>query len=148
TGRVLYKTTTVPGADLAQGYAGGGVWGTPSVDPETGYLYVGTSNPESKTKEHRYDDAIIKLDLNRSHKTFGQIVGSYKGTPDSATGYDNQVCQNLGDAVWLSGVPTPYGGSPLCGQLDVDFGVGPTMWRDSSGRLLGAATQKSGWLHV
>jgi outer membrane protein assembly factor BamB len=41
-----------------------------------------------------------------------------------------------------------YGSSPTCGQLDVDFGSGPTLWRDGDGRLLGAATQKSGWLHV
>src|SRR4029078_7943513 len=47
TGAVLYKSTTVPPAQLAQGYAGGGVWGTPTVDPKTNYLYAGTSNPES-----------------------------------------------------------------------------------------------------
>jgi outer membrane protein assembly factor BamB len=41
-----------------------------------------------------------------------------------------------------------YGSSPTCGQLDVDFGNGPTLWRNAEGRLLGAATQKSGWLHV
>lgn len=146
TGEVLYAATTIPEEDLEAGYAGGGVWGTPTVDPATGYLYVGTSNPESKTREHPYDDAIIRLDLDRDRPTFGQIVGAYKGTPDSATGYDNPVCQTVGDAAWVNlGV---YGSSPTCGQLDVDFGVGPTLWRDASGRLLGAATQKSGWLHV
>jgi outer membrane protein assembly factor BamB len=41
-----------------------------------------------------------------------------------------------------------YGSSPTCGQLDVDFGVGPTLWRNAEGHLFGAATQKSGWLHV
>ena len=146
TGHVLYKTTTIPAEDLEAGYAGGGVWGTPTVDPETDYLYVGTSNPESKTKEHEYDNAIIKLDLDRSRPTFGTIVGSFKGTPDSVTGYDNPVCQSIGDTAWVDlGV---YGSSPACGQLDVDFGVGPTLWRNAEGRLLGAATQKSGWLHV
>lgn len=146
TGETLYKTTTIPEEDLEEGYAGGGVWGTPSVDPETKYLYVGTSNPESKTKEHEYDDAIIKVDLDRTRPTFGQIVGSYKGTPDSVTGYDNPVCQNLGDTVWYN--QGNYGSSPLCGQLDVDFGVGPTLWTNANGRRLGAATQKSGVLHV
>src|SRR4051794_38858112 len=32
TGRVLYKRTTIPPAQLAKGYRGGGVWGTPTVD--------------------------------------------------------------------------------------------------------------------
>jgi polyvinyl alcohol dehydrogenase (cytochrome) len=146
TGTVLYTATTIPEADLDAGYAGGGVWGTPTVDARTGYLYVGTSNPESKTREHAYDDAIIKVDLDRERPTFGQIVGSYKGTPDSVTGYDNPVCQTVGGSVWVNaGI---YGSSPACGQLDVDFGLGPTLWRDANGRLLGAATQKSGWLHV
>jgi len=146
TGQVLYKTTTIPEADLAAGYAGGGVWGTPTVDPVTNYLYVGTSNPESKTKEHAYDDAIIKIDLDRTRSTFGKVVGSYKGTPDSVTGYDNPVCQSVGGTLWVNA--QVYGSSPTCGQTDVDFGIGPTLWRDPNGRLLGAATQKSGWLHV
>ena len=146
TGEVLYSATTIPEQELAEGYAGGGVWGTPTVDPQTDYLYVGTSNPESKTREHAYDNAIIKLDLDRSRPTFGQIVGSMKGTPDSVTGYDNPVCQTFGETLWVNaGI---YGSSPTCGQLDVDFGSGPTLWRDADGRLLGAATQKSGWLHV
>jgi len=146
TGETLHKTTTIPAEDLEDGYAGGGVWGTPSIDPETRYLYVGTSNPESKTKEHAYDNAIIKVDLDRTRATFGQIVSSYKGTPDSVTGYDNPVCQTLGGTVWYN--QGNYGSSPLCGQLDMDFGVGPTLWTDSSGRRLGVATQKSGMLHV
>lgn len=146
TGAILYETTTIPAEDLAAGYSGGGVWGTATVDAETGYLYVGTSNPESKTKEHAYDNAMLKIDLDRDRATFGRIVGSFKGTPDSVTGYDNPVCRTLGGRVWVNaGV---YGSSPLCGQLDVDFGVGPTLWRTAEGRLLGAATQKSGWLHV
>jgi polyvinyl alcohol dehydrogenase (cytochrome) len=146
TGKLLYKTTTIPPAQIANGYHGGGVWGTPSVDPLTKYLYVGSSNPESKTKESRYDDAILKIDLDRTRPTFGKVVGTYKGTRDTATGYQNPVCQTVGGTAWVNG--GIYGGSPTCGQLDVDFGVGPTMWRDRTGRLLGAATQKSGWLHV
>jgi outer membrane protein assembly factor BamB len=146
TGKVLYKTTTIPMADIKKGYRGGGVWGTPTIDTRTKYLYVGTSNPESKTKEHRYDDAIIKVDLDRTRPTFGRIVGSYKGTPDSVTGYDNPVCQSVGGTLWYNA--GTYGASPTCGQIDVDFGNGPTLWRNAKGRLMGAATQKSGVLHV
>ena len=146
TGKVLYKSTTIPRRDIANGYHGGGVWGTPTIDERTRYLYVGTSNPESKTKEHAYDDAIIKLDLDRRRPTFGRIVASHKGTPDSVTGYDNPVCQGVGGTLWYNA--GTYGASPTCGQLDVDFGNGPTLWRNPQGRLMGAATQKSGWVHV
>ena len=146
TGEILYSATTIPAEELEQGYAGGGAWGTPTVDPVTDHLYVGTSNPESKTREHAYDNAVLKIDLDRRRPTFGRVVGSFKGTPDSVTGYDNPVCQNLGETAWVdAGI---YGSSPTCGQLDVDFGTGPTLWRDAGGRLLGAITQKSGWLHV
>ncbi|MBK5306600.1 MAG: PQQ-binding-like beta-propeller repeat protein [Frankiaceae bacterium] len=146
TGKVLHKSTTIPPADIAKGYHGGGVWGTPTVDAKTKYLYVGTSNPESKNKEHAYDNAILKLDLDRQRPTFGRIVASYKGTPDSVTGYDNPVCQTVGGSLWYNG--GTYGASPTCGQIDVDFGNGPSLWRNPQGRLMGAATQKSGVLHV
>lgn len=146
TGKVLRKDLTIPAAERAKGQVGGGVWGTPTVDPKTGYLYVGTSNPESKQTEGAYDNAIIKMDVRRGRKTFGRIVATYKGTPDSITGYDNPVCQSVGGTLWFNaGI---YGASPSCGQLDVDFGNGPTLWRNSNGRLMGAASQKSGVLHV
>jgi outer membrane protein assembly factor BamB/type 1 glutamine amidotransferase/plastocyanin len=146
TGEILHAQMTVPEQDVEAGHSGGGAWGTPTVDPETNHLYVGTANPNSKTREHAYDNAILRIDLDRTRSTFGQVVGSYKGTPDSITGYDNPVCQSLGDTLWVNlGM---YGSSPLCGQLDLDFGVGPTLWRNAEGRLLGAATQKSGVLHV
>jgi outer membrane protein assembly factor BamB len=146
TGRILYKSLTVPKRDRDKGLVGGGVWGTPTVDARTRYAYVGTSNPESKRGESAYDDSIIKLDLDRDRKTFGRIVATYKGTPDSVTGYDNPVCQTVGGDAYVN--TGTYGGSPTCGQIDVDFGVGPTLWRNSTGRLMGAATQKSGYLHV
>jgi len=146
TGRLLHKATTIPMSDIKKGYRGGGVWGTPTIDARTKHLFVGTSNPESKTKEHAYDDAIIKIDLDRRRKTFGRVVGSMKGTPDSVTGYDNPVCQTVGGTLWYNA--GTYGASPTCGQIDVDFGNGPTLWRGPNGRLMGAATQKSGALHV
>jgi len=143
TGQVLYQSTTLPQTYFDQGYVGGSVWGTPTVDPATGYLYVGTANPESKTKESPYDNAFVKLDLDRQRPTFGQIVATLKGDSDSVTGYDNPVCQSVGGTAWVNG--QIYGGSPACGQTDVDFGVGPTLW-NSHGRLMGAALQKSGTL--
>jgi outer membrane protein assembly factor BamB len=151
TGEILHKQTTLTEDELAQGYNGGGVWGTPNVDPETDYLYAPTSNPESKTKEHEWDNAILKIDLARErdgapNPNFGKVVGHYKGHPDSYTGYDNPVCQTVGEDAWVNLVT--YGSSPTCGQLDVDFGVGPTLWKDADGNTYGAAPQKSGEFHV
>ncbi len=73
-------------------------------------------------------------------------MGHYKGHPDSYTGYDNPVCQTVGEDAWVNLVT--YGSSPTCGQLDVDFGVGPTLWKDADGNTYGAAPQKSGEFHV
>jgi glucose dehydrogenase len=151
TGEVLHKQTTLTQSELDEGYNGGGVWGTPNVDPQTDFLYAPTSNPESKTKEHPWDNAILKIDLARErdgaeNPKFGKVVGAYKGHPDSYTGYDNPVCQTAGGTAWVN--TGSYGSSPTCGQLDVDFGVGPTLWHDADGHTYGAAPQKSGEFHV
>ena len=146
TGERLVEHLTIP--DTYPGpQVGGGVWGTPTYDAQSKTLYVGTSNPETKTSETPYDDSIVKLDLDRASPTFGTILDTYKGTPDSVTGYDNPLCQSVGENYVNAGV---YGSSPACGQMDVDFGIGPTLFRSAAygGHLLGAATQKSGWLHV
>jgi polyvinyl alcohol dehydrogenase (cytochrome) len=151
TGEILQKQTTLTEEELAQGYNGGGVWGTPNVDPTTDYLYAPTSNPESKTREHAWDDAVLKIDLARerdgaANPNFGKVVGAYKGHPDTYTGYDNPVCQTVGEDLWVNAIT--YGSSPTCGQLDVDFGTSPTLWHDKNGHTYGALPQKSGEFHV
>ena len=148
-GRILHQQLT---SGEEANAASGGVWGTPTVDPVNDYLYVGTSNPEQKRSETDYDNSVIKLDLRRDRvdengdptNTFGKIVDIYKGTRDSYTGYDNPVCENLGENHVNAGV---YGSSPICGQLDVDFGKGPTLFR-VDGVLYGAIAQKSGYFHL
>jgi hypothetical protein len=45
---------------------------------------MGTGNPYSKKSEHPNTNAIIKVDLNRHRRTFGHIVGSYKGNIDQS----------------------------------------------------------------
>jgi polyvinyl alcohol dehydrogenase (cytochrome) len=141
-GTLLHKQTVIPTKDLDGGYAGGGVWGTPSVDPATHQLYAGTANPDSSDREHAYDNAVIRVDLDRSSPSFGRVVTSYKGSPDSVTGYDNPLCQTFGGSV-----PNVMG-QKGCGQTDVDFGNGPTLWRDDGGALHVAILQKTGILRV
>ncbi|MHB8512687.1 MAG: outer membrane protein assembly factor BamB family protein [Actinomycetota bacterium] len=143
TGAVLAKTYVIPPADWAQGYAGGGIWGTMAIDTATGYGYVGTANPYSKTKEHQNTNAILKIDLNRGSPTFAQIVGSYHGTPDNYVGgvaYDNPACSELGPQ------QTSYA-TLGCFQQDLDFGASPNLWTDSNGNLMVGDQQKAGVYH-
>lgn len=145
TGRVLTKRTTLTPAMLKEGYAGGGVWATAAIDPVGKYAYVGTSNPYTKTKESPYDNAIIRIDLDRRRSTFGQVVHAYKGSPDvvAPAVYNQPVCQTLGPVV-----PTTVGLELVCLQQDADFGAGPTLFRNKAGRLLLAEEQKDGTLHI
>jgi outer membrane protein assembly factor BamB len=146
SGRVLTARPTIPLADYRRGYSGGGIWGTPVIDPRTLYAYAGTSNPYSKTKEHRFDNAMVKIDLDPRRRTFGQVVASFKGTPDNIVGqpaYDSPVCQTAEGTV-----PSPsFGGSAPCLQNDVDFGNSPTLWYRGK-ELMVSQLQKFGVMYT
>jgi polyvinyl alcohol dehydrogenase (cytochrome) len=131
---------------MRQGYAGGGIWATPVVDPASAYAFVGTANPYSKFKGSIYDDAILKIDLDRHRKTFGRIVDVYRGSVDQwAEGIDQQpACDMFGDAV---GTP-PDAYSLTCFQFDIDFGGSPGLFHDSAGRLMIGEMQKSSEFHA
>ena len=142
TGRILTQRATIPLADYRKGYSGGGIWGTPVIDPQSLYAYAGTSNPYSKTKEHAFDNAMLKIDMNPKRKTFGQVVASFKGTPDNIVGdpvYEGPVCQTA-EAV----APSSAFSSVPCLQNDVDFGNSPTLWRNAHGELMVTQLQKFG----
>src|SRR5256885_9084137 len=47
-------------------FRSGGLWSTPAYDPTTKYLYWGAGNPNSKTKQYKTTDAILKIDVNPS----------------------------------------------------------------------------------
>lgn len=147
TGETLTARTTIPVEDLDAGYSGGGQWATPLVDVEGGYAYNGTANPYSKKKEHRYDNAIIKIDVDPSRETFGQIVDAYKGNVDQFVhGLDRQVlCDEFGDQI---GYHPCCDFSVTCVQLDIDFGGSPTSWRNARGELMIGELQKSGVFHA
>jgi polyvinyl alcohol dehydrogenase (cytochrome) len=118
-GALIKRVHTVPDSEAAVGFGGCSIWSTPAIDPVTKHAYVGTGQPSTWTgKESERCNAIIKIDLDRSSPTFGEIVGAAKGTPDDA----------------------PY--------IDVDYGSGATLFRDADGRQLVAQQQKSGWMHA
>jgi len=148
SGRILKVTPTIPPADQAKGYGGGGLWSTPAFDPATRYAYIGAGNPSSRELEHPHTNAILKIDLDRSRATFGQIVASYKGNVDQyaqalQTASKTPVCA----ASDQPSIPYPLD-DPACGQIDLDFGAPANLFHDQSGRLLVGELQKSGVYHV
>lgn len=147
TGEIIFKRYTISDDDYGQGYAGASIWSTAAIDPDTKYGYVGTGNPSSKKIEHLYTNAIVKIDLSRARGTFGQIVASYKGNADQyyKTLGEQPACDALGDdprAQYLDIWSAP------CGQLDLDFGASPNLFRTADGEMRVGALQKAGVYHV
>jgi polyvinyl alcohol dehydrogenase (cytochrome) len=142
-GEIIRKAWTIPAREWPKGYAGGAQWGTVSVDPATGYGYVGTGNPFNYDSEHRNTNALLKLDLDRRRATFGQVVASYKGDVESVVrqGSDVVPCSQVAQVSGATGLGAE------CLRLDLDFGATPNLVRDTSGRTLVVAGQKSGVVH-
>ena len=148
TGAIRDVTTTIPPADQARGFAGGGIWSTPAFDLRNGYAYVGAGNPFSKTQEDPYTNSILKIDVSSSRATFGQVVAHYKGNPDQYTNTLETLSQTpICRATDINGVPYPLD-DPACGQLDLDFGASPNLFSDSVGQPLVGDLQKSGVYHA
>jgi outer membrane protein assembly factor BamB len=148
TGQVLKTTPTIPQSAKDQGYAGGGLWSTPAYDPDTQYAYWGSGNPSSKTQQYKTTDAILKIDLDPSRSTFGQIVASYAGNVDQYTQTLQELSQTPAcQASAYPSVPYPLD-DPLCGQLDLDFGAAANLFRTSTGTEVVGDLQKSGVYHA
>jgi outer membrane protein assembly factor BamB len=148
TGEVVKTTPTIPPAAQAEGYAGGGLWSTPAYDPATEYLYWGSGNPNSKTKQYRTTDAILKIDVDPARATFGQIVASYEGNVDQYTKTLQELSHTPACEVSANpGVPYPLD-NPVCGQLDLDFGAAANLFTTSKGTHVVGDLQKSGVYHV
>ena len=165
TGELLSRTYAIPESDWVgpdgEHFGGGGVWTTPAVDPKSGYAFMGTGNPFSKQTEHPNTNAILKVDVHRGRNTFGQVVGSYKGTieqsNDTIYTATRPTCEVLPDPPTreisqqddprLAALQGVLGDSPTCGQLDLDFGAAPNLFRNG-GRLVVGDLQKSGVYHA
>ncbi len=144
-GEIIRKTYTVHPPDVEDGFAGATVWATFSVDPETRTGYVGAGNPFQPQQEHEHANSVLKVDLDRSSPTFGEIVGHYKGTVEE---YDPVV--QTAPCFDIPGNPAPYypQGVGECGDLDLDFGASANLFTDETGRRLVGVGQKSGVYHV
>jgi polyvinyl alcohol dehydrogenase (cytochrome) len=162
TGRILWKTYTVPDNDgRPDQFSGGSVWGSsPSIDPERGLVYVATGNnydapdvlksclrkaegdparEETCYKEHEpegnYFDSVLALDLKTGAIQWAQKVLRYDAW--------NFAC--LAKVIPLNPItlacPKPSGG-------DYDFGQAPMLiknvpFQDGNRDLL-VAGQKTG----
>jgi outer membrane protein assembly factor BamB len=145
TGTLIRQEFTISDAEYAAGYRGASVWCTAALDAETGYAYACGGNPASKQLEARYSNSLLKIDLDRSRPTFGQIVAAYKGNFDHYyPGLDRQpVCEAepADEVVW----------SPTCVQLDLDFGASPSLFTvDVAGQSVKVVgdLQKAGIYHA
>jgi polyvinyl alcohol dehydrogenase (cytochrome) len=146
TGALVKKTWVIhPPHAPEDSFAGAGIWSTPAIDVGNRMAYVGAGNPFKPSDEHPHTNAILKIDLDRRRPTFGRIVGSYKGTVDQ---YVPQLSQL--PCVDLPGNNAPYypQGIGSCGNIDLDFGASPNLFKGPDGRLLVGAGQKSGVFHV
>jgi polyvinyl alcohol dehydrogenase (cytochrome) len=146
SGRVLEKTWTVhPPEQPDDDLAGAGIWSTPAVDTEDKVAYVGSANPFRPQAEHEHANSVLKFDVDRRSKRFGEIVDSYKGNVDEYfPGLSQMPCYDV------PGNPPPYypQGIGSCGDIDLDFGAAPNLIDGPGGRKLVGAGQKSGVYHV
>jgi len=144
TGALVKKTWTIHSPDTHDGFAGAGIWSTPAVDAATKYAYVGTANPFQPKDESPNADSVVKIDLDSTRPTFGQIVGHYKGTVDTYVDQSKLPCVDFMDKN-----PATYPqGLGSCAQQDLDFGASPNVFTGANGRTLVGAGQKSGVYHV
>jgi polyvinyl alcohol dehydrogenase (cytochrome) len=147
SGEVVKTTPTIPQAAQEEGYSGGGIWSTPAYDSKTKYLYWGAGNPNSKEKQYRTTDAILKIDVNPGRATFGQIVASYEGNVDQYTKTLQELSRSPACEATASEVPDPLD-DPVCGQLDLDFGAAANLFTTAEGTKVVGELQKSGVYHV
>lgn len=143
TRSIVAKQYVIGDEAFAAGYAGAGIWSTAAVDAESGYAYVGTSNPHSPQFEDERANSILKIDLDRDRPTFGTIVDHYKGLPDTYVPglADQPVCDTYPGAYYVDRF------SASCMQIDLDFGASPTLFEVGGTQVVGDL-QKAGVFHV
>ena len=139
TGAIVYAGKIIPAAAYAAGDRGGSIDDTPTIDQDAKVLLAGTGNPAS-VHQNPITDSEIKIDLNPVSPTFGQIIGSARGTSDSYPAPSDTnlpTCPTTRYQQWPAG---PFS----CDQLDMDFLASGVLYNNSSGQQNYAELQKSG----
>lgn len=155
SGTTIAKAYALTDAEYDEGFGGTGIWSTAAFDATTGHLYAGTADSDGRTRQHPYNNAILRIDADPRRPTFASVVGSYAGISehadlDDVVGYPrNPVCGVAGDQLGVD-PPTFFdtSASAECLELDLDFGASPNLYTGSDGRPIVAALQKSGVLHA
>ena len=109
SGSVLWHTYTVPPGD-----DGGAIWSSPSIDPQTGLLYVGDGNAYHSPAAPTTDSVLVFNSVS------GQLVRSFQA--------------NGGDVFGLNNLTGP----------DFDFGASPNLLTLPGGVKAVGIGQKSG----
>lgn len=138
SGRTLATAYGIPDKDFKKDYAGGSMWAAPAIDLETGYAYEGAGNPFS-AREHPRTNAILKIDVDRSRATFGEVVDSYKATGEQylpPLGTYKPACEASGHNVGACEVP------------DLDMAMAANIFKGEGGEKLVGAGQSSGIWHA
>ena len=153
TGTTVRRAYSLP-EDADEKVGGTGIWSTAAYDAATQHLYVGTSDSDGHSRQHRYNNALLRIDANPVRPTFATVVDHYAGTSEHADldefigGDKNPVCEATTGTDGLD-PPTFFdtSASPTCLELDLDFGASPNLYEDASGQLRVGALQKSGLYH-
>lgn len=112
--------------------SGGGVWSTPSIDPTTGTLYVGTG--QNYTGSAGDFDSVLALDTRTGAARWTRKmtdVDTWRAECASQSPEDQEYCPNLPDGT----------------ALDFDLGAAPNIFTAGGRRLIGIG-QKAGVYHV
>jgi len=141
TGRQIWKTYVIPETPKPTGKnsngtqqfgpSGGGVWNSPTLDPERHALYVGTGDAYTAPAA-KGTDAILALDMDS-----GKVLWSV---------------QDLSGDAWVVACLEGRGSTANCPKdagPDFDFGASPILRTLPGGKTILVAAQKSGmiWAH-
>ena len=154
-GTTVKRSLSLTDKEYAEGFGGTGIWSTAAFDPTTNHLYAGTADSDGRTRQHPYNNALLRIDADPRRSTFGTVVGAYSGVSehadlDDVIGYPhNPACGALGDTAGTD-LPTFFDTSAAaeCGELDLDFGASPNLYRATDGRTVVSAMQKAGVFHA
>lgn len=154
-GTTVKRSLSLTEQEYAEGFGGTGIWSTAAFDPTTHHLYAGTADSDGRSRQHPYNNALLKIDGDPRRSTFGTVVAAYSGISehadlDDVIGYpNNPACGALGDTTGTD-LPTFFDTSAAaeCGELDLDFGASPNLYRTADGRTVVSAMQKAGVFHA
>lgn len=146
---MVHKPVSDGGPD--DGFSGGSVYSTLAIDRKRREGYWGVGAPYDISQEALITNSIVKIDLDRNSRDFGEVIGSYRGEPE---GYfealEELPCIDLRLINGTGLKPPLLQGAGGCTNLNLDFGASVNLFPDPNNpdRLLAGDGQKSGVYHI